>query len=92
MTAQGFLVRSKIFSALTALTVVVLGLGFAPSGAAAETTSGIRPVRQCAELVKDFDIPGAATHVTAATVVPAAAGEPEHCDVRGYVDPAVQFQ
>ncbi len=92
MTARGFFLRGKVFSAFTAVTVAVLGLGLAPSGAAAETTSAIRPVRQCAELVKDFDIPGAATHVTAATVVAASAGEPEHCDVRGYVDPAVQFQ
>ncbi|MGH3874223.1 MAG: tannase/feruloyl esterase family alpha/beta hydrolase [Pseudonocardiaceae bacterium] len=84
--------RSKVFPAFTALTVAVLGLGLAPGGAAAETASVIRPVRQCAELVKDFDIPGAATHVTAATVVPAVAGEPAHCDVRGNVDPAVQFQ
>lgn len=84
--------RRKVFSAFSALTVAVLGLGLAPNGTAAETASAIRPVRHCAELVKDFDIPGAAAHVTAATVVSAAAGEPEHCDVRGYVEPAVQFQ
>lgn len=63
----------------TALMVGVLGLGLAPSGAVAETSSAIRPVRQCAELVRDFDIPGATTHVTAARVVAASAGEPEHC-------------
>jgi hypothetical protein len=84
--------RNRVFTAFIALTVAVLGLGLAPGSAAAETTSAIRPVRQCVELVRDFDIPGAATHVTAATVVAASAGEPEHCDVRGYVDPAVQFQ
>lgn len=54
--------------------------------------SVIRPVGPCAELVKDFDIPGAATHVMAAAVVAAFAGEPEHCDVCGYVEPAVGFQ
>lgn len=90
--ARGLFLRSKDFSAFTALTVAVLGLVLVPSGAAAETMSAIRPVRPCAELVRDFDIPDAATHVTAATVVAASAGEPEHCDVRGYVEPAVGFQ
>lgn len=92
MTARGFSVRGKVFSAFIAVRVAVLGLGLAPSAAAAETISVIRPVRQCGELVNDFDVPGAATHVTAATVVRVSAGEPEHCDVRGYVEPAVQFQ
>lgn len=52
-------------------------------------TSAIRPVQQCGQLVENFDVPGAASHVTAATVVLASASEPEHCDVRGYVEPAV---
>jgi tannase/feruloyl esterase len=92
LATRGSSLRSKVLSAFTALGVAVLGLGLAPTGAAAETTSTIRPVRQCAELVKGFDIPGAATHVTAASVVSASASEPAHCDVRGYVEPAVQFQ
>ncbi|WP_240687059.1 tannase/feruloyl esterase family alpha/beta hydrolase [Amycolatopsis suaedae] len=53
--------------------------------------SPARPVRQCADLVGQFHVPGAPTHVTSATVVPAAA-EPAYCDVRGYVEPAVRFQ
>jgi hypothetical protein len=88
--ARGLSLRSKALVVCTALTVAVLGL--APREAAADTTSAIRPVRQCAELVKDVDIPGAMTHVTAANAVRASAGTPEHCEVRGYVDPAVQFQ
>lgn len=92
MRAWGLFLRGKAFSVCTALMVAVLGMGLAPRDAAADTTSAIRPVRQCAKLVKDFDLPGAVTHVTAANVVRASAGTPEHCDVRGYVDPAVQFQ
>jgi feruloyl esterase len=81
---------------LTTLTIAMTGVGLAPSGVAAASTSApasaIRPVRQCAELVQDFDLPGTAAHVTAATVVAAGGGQPEHCDVRGYIEPAVQFQ
>lgn len=81
-----------MFSALTALTIAVSGLGAVPSEAVAETNAAIRPVRSCAELIKDFAIPGAATHVTTATEVPASNGEPAHCEVRGTVEPAVRFQ
>jgi hypothetical protein len=84
--------RGEVFSAFIAVMVAVLRLEIAPSGVAAETMSVIRPVRRCGELVKDFDVPGAASHVTAATVVRASASGPEHCDVRGYVEPAIQFQ
>jgi hypothetical protein len=65
------------------------GLGLGSSGAAAEPGSAIRPVRWCAELVRDFDIPGAATHVTTAiSGGGGSTGEPQHCDVRGHVEPA----
>jgi hypothetical protein len=66
--------------------VAALGLVFVPDIAQAQT---LRPVRQCAELVKTFQIPRAVTHVTSATVV---ADDPGYCDVRGYVEPAVKFQ
>ncbi|WP_020671189.1 tannase/feruloyl esterase family alpha/beta hydrolase [Amycolatopsis nigrescens] len=82
--------RFKVFSALAALTIAA-GL-LVPSGAAAETGSVIRPVRQCAALVGDYPIPGTAAHVTAAKVVPAANGEPEYCEVLGKVDREVGFQ
>jgi hypothetical protein len=86
-------VRSRILSGLTVLVTVLVGLGTAPGRAAADPAPAvIRPVRPCADLVRDFNLPGAATHVTTATLVAAAGGEPEHCDVRGYVEPAVRFQ
>ena len=84
--------RFGILSVLTALTIAMTGVGLAPGEAAAATTSTIKPARPCAQLVKDFDLPEAVTHITTATVVAAGAGEPEHCDVRGYVEPAVTFQ
>ncbi len=62
------------------------------SSAATAGEATIQPVKTCADLVRTYDLPGAVTHVTAATVVPATATEPENCDVRGYVEPAVQFQ
>jgi hypothetical protein len=86
-------VRSRILSSLAALATVLVGLGTAPGRAAADQApSTIRPVRQCADLVRDFTIPGAPTHVTSATVVAAGSGQPEHCDVRGFIEPAVKFQ
>jgi feruloyl esterase len=91
--------------ALAALAVAVIGLApaasgttaaasgttAAASGAAAGAGGAIRPVRACADLAGDYGIAGAAAHVTAAPV-PAANGQPEYCDVRGYVEPAVDFQ
>jgi hypothetical protein len=71
---------------------VVAGLGLGPS-AAAKPGPAIRPARPCADLVTDFDIAGAMTHVT--TALPGgggSTGEPEHYDVHGYVEPAVRFQ
>ncbi|GLZ30036.1 feruloyl esterase [Lentzea sp. NBRC 105346] len=48
-------------------------------------------MRQCADLVRDFDIPNAKTHVKSAVVVPKGA-EAEHCDVRGTIEPDIGFQ
>ncbi|HEV2782301.1 MAG TPA: tannase/feruloyl esterase family alpha/beta hydrolase [Actinophytocola sp.] len=81
--------RSKVLASVIA--VAALGLAVMPTAAAEPAGSVIRPVRPCAELVRDFAIPGAPTHVTAAAEVPAGA-EPAHCEVRGFVEPAVQFQ
>ncbi len=85
------LVWLKVFSACTALMMAVIELVLTPS-AAAQTGGVIRPVQQCAELVRDFALPGAVTHVTAATVIPADAGQPGYCNVHGYIEPAVGFQ
>jgi feruloyl esterase len=80
-------------SSLGALAISLVGLGAAPGRAAAQQApSTIRPVLACADLVRDFTIPGAPTHVTSATVVAAGNGEPAHCDVRGFVEPAVRLQ
>ena len=49
--------RHKVLSACLAGLVAVAGLGLAPY-AAAGATSGIQPVRQCAELVGDYAIGG----------------------------------
>ena len=80
--------RRKVLSACLAGLVAVAGLGLTPYAVGA--TSGIQPVRQCAELVGDYAIGGAAAHVMSATGPVGAA--PAYCDVRGQVDPAVQFQ
>jgi feruloyl esterase len=81
--------KRKLFTVFAALAMVLLGLS--PTANAQDTAATYRPVRSCADLVRDYDIAGAKTHVQTATVVPAGA-EPEHCDVRGYVEPAVRFQ
>jgi hypothetical protein len=85
------LVWLKMSSVCTALMMTVIELVLTPS-AAAQTGAVIPPVQQCAELVRDFAVPGAVTHVTTAAVTPADAGRPEYCDVRGYIEPAVGFQ
>ncbi|WP_328593124.1 tannase/feruloyl esterase family alpha/beta hydrolase [Lentzea tibetensis] len=77
----------KLFVPIVALATVAAGL----VPAAAATDSTIRPVRQCADLVRDFDVPHAMTHVKSATVV-AAGAEAEHCDVRGTIEPNIGFQ
>lgn len=86
---MGDIMRTRLLVIVGAL--VASGLGLVPASAAADEGTVVRPVRQCAELVRDFELPGASTHVTSATVVPAGE-EPAHCDVRGVVEPAIQFQ
>ncbi|MGH3763887.1 MAG: tannase/feruloyl esterase family alpha/beta hydrolase [Pseudonocardiaceae bacterium] len=72
--------------------MAVTGIVLTPIGAAAQPGVAIRPIQQCAELVRGFTVPGVVAHVTAAAVVPAGTGHPEYCDVRGYIEPAVGFQ
>lgn len=87
---MAFLIRKQ---ALGVAVLAALGLVAVPAAAQAVPGNGVvKPVRQCADLVTDFAIPGAPTHVTSAKVVPATAAEPEHCDVQGFVEPAVKFQ
>ncbi|RZS37014.1 feruloyl esterase [Herbihabitans rhizosphaerae] len=84
--------RHKASAVLGALAMAVLGVAAAPPAAAADTPSAVKPVRGCAELNgTTLDLPGARTHVTEAAVVHPPT-EPEYCDVRGYVEPAVKFQ
>jgi hypothetical protein len=93
------MMRFRPGSAFVSFAVLALVIGLMPSASAtaaptpanAAPAAAIRPVRECADLVRTFDIPGAATRVTSATVVPAGA-EPAHCDVRGVIEPAIGFQ
>ncbi|MBM7784242.1 tannase/feruloyl esterase family alpha/beta hydrolase [Tenggerimyces flavus] len=64
-----------------------------PAGAAVEKAERtVSPVRECAELVRAYDLPGARTKVEQAAVVPAGAQGPEHCDVQGAIEPAIKFR
>ena len=76
--------RLTIVCALAALTAVIVLVGVADASA-----SVVRPVRDCAELRTDYDVPGAATQVTVAERVDA---DPAYCKVEGFVEPAVRFQ
>ena len=76
---------ARIFTAAATLILVTAGIG--PATAIAGTESAV-----CGSLVRGFPLPGAATHVTSATVVAATAGSPEYCDVHGYVEPAVRVE
>ncbi|GAB3885457.1 tannase/feruloyl esterase family alpha/beta hydrolase [Kibdelosporangium lantanae] len=75
--------------ATLALVTVTAGLVITPGAAYAD--AAIHPVASCADLVRTYDTPSAPTHVTAATVVPAAGVDPEYCHVTGYVEPAVHI-
>lgn len=69
------------------------GMSAAPAGAAVDKAERtVSPVRECAELVRAYDLPGARTRVEQATVVPASALGPEHCDVQGVIEPAIKFR
>jgi feruloyl esterase len=80
----------QLLKAAVAAVVVLAGLVYVPSTATAGT--GIPPVRQCAELVQVFEIPGAVTHVEQATPAPKTSTTPAYCAVEGYVEPAVRFK
>ncbi|MCO1597524.1 tannase/feruloyl esterase family alpha/beta hydrolase [Micromonospora sp. RHAY321] len=84
--------RLTAFLAQAATMAVMTTMVVAPAQAAPVAPGVIRPVRGCAELVRDYAIPGAATHVVSATLVEATGTEPAQCDVRGYVEPAVNFK
>ncbi|GIJ50355.1 feruloyl esterase [Virgisporangium aliadipatigenens] len=79
-----------VFAVAVAALATIVGLGVPP--VAAPTTSSPRPVRPCAELAGDLRAPGAAAHVTSATVTAATGDAPEYCDVRGYVEGTIQFR
>lgn len=65
------------------VAVVLATAGFAPGAATAATSSAVRPITACGDLVHGFTLPGAATHVTSAAVVAATGEDPEYCGVRG---------
>src|SRR5689334_4921088 len=75
--------------AASAVIIAATGLGLG-APASATTDTGLRPVRPCADLVRDYAIPGATAHVTSAEER-SGTGEPAHCFVVGHVDPAVEF-
>ncbi|RSM46349.1 tannase/feruloyl esterase family alpha/beta hydrolase [Amycolatopsis balhimycina DSM 5908] len=79
----------RIFTAIATLTLATIT--FAPAATAA-TESAVRPVTACAGLAHGYALSGAATHVTSAAVVAATGTDPEYCGVKGYVEPAVQFE
>ena len=76
---------------LTAALGTVLAGALPPVLSAAVGTT-IPPIRECADLAGDFGLPSGTAHVTAARAVPADAGRPAYCEVRGFVDTAVNFQ
>lgn len=84
------LLLRKALPISVALLTVMAGISPAAAGESADST--VRPVRSCASLVREFAVPDARTRVTSAVVVPAAAGVPEFCDVRGTVEPNNGFR
>ncbi|HEV8561001.1 MAG TPA: tannase/feruloyl esterase family alpha/beta hydrolase [Actinophytocola sp.] len=79
--------RSSFLVLITAL----VGVALTPAVANARPGGPLRPVRACAELVGNYAIPDATTHVTDTAEV-RAEGQPAYCRVTGFVEPAVRFQ
>jgi feruloyl esterase len=86
----------QVVAAVGVVTMSVAGVSATPAGANVETPSAIEPsaiepVRPCSSLTGEFDIGVTSTEVTSATEV-RNTKEPDYCDVRGEVAPAVKFQ
>jgi hypothetical protein len=80
-------------------TLLVAGLVAAAAAVLAPVQSnaagpppGTTTVRQCADLQRVFEIPGARTHVEKTTTVEQTATTPAYCEVEGFVEPAVGFK
>jgi hypothetical protein len=67
------------------------------------TPVGVQPVLQCSQLVSEAlnfplgrldlsQLPEAPTRILSATVVPAAGTVPEYCQLKGYIQPQIQFE
>ncbi|MFI0451813.1 tannase/feruloyl esterase family alpha/beta hydrolase [Actinomadura sp. 6N118] len=86
--------RSRVLRVVIALIAAATGLPaattFTAAASAAEPAAVFRPVATCEELARTFTIPGAVTHVDKAQVR-TVTGQPRHCLVEGYVEPAVRF-
>ncbi|MEV1113656.1 tannase/feruloyl esterase family alpha/beta hydrolase [Actinosynnema sp. NPDC049800] len=72
------------------LVGMVVALVAALAAAPGEQGAVIRPVAECADLVRDFELPGTRAHVTQAEAV-GEGQEAAHCSVLGYVEPEVRF-
>lgn len=77
---------------LTVVVALLGGMATVPAGAAPPARGAVPPVRECADLIRAYDLPAAKTEVKQATVVAKTATTPEYCDVRGVIEPAIQFQ
>jgi len=87
----------RAVAAAGTVAIALAGLIPAPGNAtgtagSAAGPTGIRPVRDCADLQQVYTIPGAVTHVTKAAAVAATSTTPAYCEVEGFVEPAVGFK
>jgi feruloyl esterase len=94
---------SRLLLSAVALALGTMKMAMAASGPIIIIHQSVPARIECAALVQnagtrnlnvpDFlKIPGAPTRITSATIVPATATQPEYCDVRGYVQPQVEFE
>ncbi len=83
--------QKRAFLATLAMAVSALVTAGPPATADPAGGEPPKPVKACADLIGGHAIPGTKVHVEQATPVPKGA-EPEHCDVRGYVEPKIRFQ
>ncbi|GAA3636047.1 tannase/feruloyl esterase family alpha/beta hydrolase [Lentzea roselyniae] len=77
---------------LAGLALALVAAGISPAAASESAETTVRPVRSCADLVRSYDVPDARTRVASAVVVPATATDPEHCAVKGTIEPNIGFE
>jgi Tannase and feruloyl esterase len=86
--------RCSLVALVAAILLLSSKVNWFETSATAQVPIQSLPANPCSALMqRDFAaIPDAPTAILSAQVIPAAAGTPAYCDVKGYVTPQIQFE